>query len=522
MQHVVQADGQAALIDHDVDAAVSGAESMPRQPDVARTVKRAICICVAIIAALPLVVGWGAGIDIAKRIIPGSAAIVPTTSLALLVVAGALYIDSRQNTARCGPACLISGILLIAMGGVSMVLRGAGISNGLSSFLMPTLIGNEGTAMATATAMVIAGYCLACLNIQTEIARRAYEAAATVGLVFSMVAIICYAFERNALLGVTFFTSMALTTATAFALTFGAFLLVRRQETWLRHITSSQHGARSARRLFPFIVLAPPLLCLGALKLIEDGRMDVGFAFSVLAVVFMAISVLALVRNASLENAEEMRRTIDDLRELNEDKQVLLAEVYHRVKNNLQQMSAMIQLERSKVKDPAERERLDKILFRIRSVGVVHQMLVGARTPSRVEVGSFLGELTAGLSSGYNLTQRNIRMEVEADDLTLPIDAAVPLGLLVNELVTNAIKHAFPEDQAGTITVRHLSVADGVELTVEDNGVGMATAGSDHGLGTMIIRGLVHQLRGNLTVGTDGGTTATVFFPGVTANGEPG
>ncbi|WMS43520.1 sensor histidine kinase [Acuticoccus sp. MNP-M23] len=487
-----------------------------------RATKQALCLVVALIAALPLVLGWGAGIDLAKRLLPDSAAIVPTTSLALLLVSGALFLDTRYPDRNCGAVCFWSGATLIGMGVASIILRNVTGFNGLSSFLVPGTIGSEGTAVATAAGMVIAGYCLACLNIPTPAARRSYEAAATAGLIFSLLAVVCYAFERDALFGISFFNSMSLPTATAFGLIFLVFLLVRRQETWLRHITSAHSGGRAARRLFLIMVVVPPVFCLVALKLVQQGKIDVGFAFSLLAVVFVVTSMVALVRTASLGNAEQLRRTIVELRALNDDKQVLLAEVYHRVKNNLQQMSAMIQLERSKVTDTDERERLDKILYRIRSVGVVHQMLVGSKSPSRVEVAHFLGELVDGLATGYNLKQRDIALKMDADDLTLPIDVAVPIGLLVNELVTNAIKHAFPDGRAGLITVGYHAVRGGLELSVADDGVGLADGAvpNERGLGTMIIKGLVNQLRGEVNIQTSGGTTAVVHFPINAQGGE--
>jgi two-component system, sensor histidine kinase PdtaS len=199
---------------------------------------------------------------------------------------------------------------------------------------------------------------------------------------------------------------------------------------------------------------------------------------------------------AARENAEGLKR-------LNESKSILLRESAHSVANQFASVAALIHLRSTTISDAQARSALDEAVEQIRIMGQVHQRLrAGDRDvslSSRAFLENLCDELKASLARG-----RQISIECMADDLHLSTDQAVSVGLIVNELVTNAIKHAFPNGRRGCIRVGFEVLEDNqLELCVKDNGVGFV----DHprrngGLGQELVMGLSHELGGHLEVKT--------------------
>jgi two-component sensor histidine kinase len=193
---------------------------------------------------------------------------------------------------------------------------------------------------------------------------------------------------------------------------------------------------------------------------------------------------------------------------------LLLREVYHRVKNNLQTVDGLIVMQARQLGDPQARKGLLDLRSRIFALGLVHQQLMGSDDLQTFDFAPFLRELSENIVEGG--AGREVTLSVDASPLTVGLDFAIPLGLLVTELVTNSLKHAFP-DGKGNIDVLLQRYDDAtVGLVVADNGGGdkiEQADGARPALGTSIIRGLVAQLKGTMVVRHDNGTRSEIRVP---------
>jgi PAS domain S-box-containing protein len=192
---------------------------------------------------------------------------------------------------------------------------------------------------------------------------------------------------------------------------------------------------------------------------------------------------------------------------------ILLREVYHRVKNNLQIVDSLLVMQTRKLSDPDAKAALHSLRKRIFALGLVHHQLMGSANLKSFDVAPFLQELSANILDGG--AERSIKLSVDAIPLDVGLDFAIPLGLLVTELVTNSLKHAFP-DGTGNVSIVLERGDDGqIILIVFDDGQGQAAGAaspgsSEAGLGTGIIAGLVAQLEGTMTTRSESGTRTEI------------
>jgi two-component sensor histidine kinase len=198
------------------------------------------------------------------------------------------------------------------------------------------------------------------------------------------------------------------------------------------------------------------------------------------------------------------------LRQSLAEKESLLKEIHHRVKNNLQIVSSLLYLQEDYIKDPKGVEILRQSQNRIKSMALIHEQLYGTTDLAKIDFGRYVQGLTANLFDAYAIDPARIRLNVRADHIALGVDKAVPCGLIINELVSNALKHAFQPDTDGTldIVIRTPQVGR-MEIVVADNGIGFAerpVVAEKTSLGLRIIDTLVTQLDGVLAVETENGT----------------
>jgi PAS domain S-box-containing protein len=229
--------------------------------------------------------------------------------------------------------------------------------------------------------------------------------------------------------------------------------------------------------------------------------------------------VIVTVRDMteSWEQDEALRRTLDD-------KNTLLKELYHRVKNNLQLIISMFNLQVRTLPDNPARQALLEAAGRVRAMALVHERLYQSRTLSSIALNDYTAGLCEQLARAASAAQRGIMVRVEAEPVQVGLDLAVPLGLLLNELVSNSLKHAFPEGRGGHILVRIARNEDdsqGVEqggnmrLTVRDDGVGLPAdfdRTSTHTLGLKLVLALSEQLHARFLIEDCGGVLATLIF----------
>ncbi|MBS2018920.1 MAG: PAS domain S-box protein [Deltaproteobacteria bacterium] len=210
----------------------------------------------------------------------------------------------------------------------------------------------------------------------------------------------------------------------------------------------------------------------------------------------------------------ERKKTADQLERLVAEKDVLLKEVHHRVKNNLQVIASILGLHASRTEDARLHEVFDDIRGRIHAIALLHERVYRSKSLGLVDMDEYVGGLVRDISQ----TAGDARIEVSASapGITLGVEHAVPVGLLVNELVANAVKHAFPPSRPrGRVEVALESVAPGrLRLRVRDDGIGMPESSDEPSettsLGLVLVRALVRQLAGELTIERAEGTTFTV------------
>jgi PAS domain S-box-containing protein len=218
----------------------------------------------------------------------------------------------------------------------------------------------------------------------------------------------------------------------------------------------------------------------------------------------------------------ERKRTEELVAASLREKDVLLREIHHRVKNNLQIVSSLLALQARRTTDRAATEMFRESRGRVRSMALIHERLYRTQDLARVDFAEYTRQLAADLFRTYRVSG-DIRLELDVTVPGLSIDIAIPCGLLLNELISNCLKHAFPGAAAGCIRVALYRDGGATVLTVADDGAGLATGTDFHtptSFGLQLIKTLVEQLDGASAWSTDRGTALTVRFPGA-ANPPP-
>lgn len=197
------------------------------------------------------------------------------------------------------------------------------------------------------------------------------------------------------------------------------------------------------------------------------------------------------------------------------EKEILLKEIHHRVKNNMQVMSSMLNLQAAYVESDSTREMLREGQNRIKSMALIHEMLYQSEDLSLVDMEGYVRTLTNGLVSMYMCERKGLRLRVHIRDIRMGIDTAIPVGLIINELMSNALKHAFPDGRAGEITIRLDRDDGGYVLVVGDDGVGLPEdidPYSAESMGLVLVNLLVDQLGGRMDVAREGETEFRIAF----------
>jgi PAS domain S-box-containing protein len=198
------------------------------------------------------------------------------------------------------------------------------------------------------------------------------------------------------------------------------------------------------------------------------------------------------------------------------EKEILLKEIHHRVKNNMQVISSLLSLQSRHLDDPKAIGMFKDSQHRIRSMALVHEKLYQSKDLSRIDFRQYLENLVVYLVHSYQVDSGRVRLKLDVGDAALDINTAVPCGLIVNELVTNALKHAFPGGRTGRVRVTLRPGAEGrFILTVADNGIGFPEAvdfQKTDTLGMQLVTMLVDQLDGTLTLERKRGTAFRIAF----------
>jgi two-component sensor histidine kinase len=236
---------------------------------------------------------------------------------------------------------------------------------------------------------------------------------------------------------------------------------------------------------------------------------------------FLTTQAASAIENARLyeraqQEIRERARAEEGIKASLKEKEVLLKEIHHRVKNNLQVVSSLLSLQSQTVDSPAALEVLQESQNRIRSMALIHERLYRSENLAQVDFAVYIRDLATFLVRSYRAHLGPIDLNIEAEGVLLGIDTAIPCGLITNELISNALKHAFPNGNRGEIRVK--IGADGdrqFTMIVGDNGVGFppdVDFRNTESLGMQLVNTLVDQLEGTVELRSDGGTEFTIRF----------
>lgn len=208
------------------------------------------------------------------------------------------------------------------------------------------------------------------------------------------------------------------------------------------------------------------------------------------------------------------------LAEAMQQQDLAMQEIHHRVKNNLQIVASLLNLQASRIRSPEARAEFQSARDRVRALATLHRHLYAHGELHTIDMRDFLVELCGQLLTAFGERPGGrLHLQIEAPELKMSSDQAVPLSLIVTEAVSNAVKYAFPNERTGNISVRLTTEADIAELVVQDDGVGIPAgrvqteAGIRDGIGLQLIRGFARQLGATLTVSEDAGTEYRVRMP---------
>jgi PAS domain S-box-containing protein len=223
----------------------------------------------------------------------------------------------------------------------------------------------------------------------------------------------------------------------------------------------------------------------------------------------------------SMIDITERKRGEEKLKKLLDDREILLKEVHHRVKNNFQTIISLLGLQEDIISDTSVANVFSSIRSRVNAMSLVHEKLYRSEDVSLINLSEYINTMAGDLSRSFKRPNTDINFEIDVlADLTIHLDRAIPLGLILNEVITNSLKHAFP---AGTRETGIVSISarvinpNSIEMVLGDNGIGMpdyVDVSSGKTLGMKLIRLLVeHQLGGKLEIVKDGGVKYVISFP---------
>lgn len=199
------------------------------------------------------------------------------------------------------------------------------------------------------------------------------------------------------------------------------------------------------------------------------------------------------------------------------EKEVLLKEIHHRVKNNMQIISSLLRLQSGHFELPEVQTVFQESQNRIQSMALVHEMLYQSPDLAHVSFAAYVADLAHGLYRSFQVSPTKVALHLDVADISLPVDLALPCGLILNELVSNTLKYAFPGPRQGELRLRARKISpEGMEIVVQDNGVGLPAdldIQATTSLGLRLVVLLVGQLQGTLELDRKDGTTVLIKFP---------
>jgi len=222
------------------------------------------------------------------------------------------------------------------------------------------------------------------------------------------------------------------------------------------------------------------------------------------------------IKNRSLQGlVDEKEKLLTDKGALLNEKEWLLKEIHHRVKNNLQVIIGLLYTQSRHLKDPVAIKAIHESQQRIYSIGLIHQKLYQSENLDRIPMNDYIAELVQYICASNNIERRDIRIIQKVERINMDVAHAMPLGLIINEALTNAFKYAFPRHKKGAVNIALSSCDDRCELIIRDDGIGLPDEFDPYkskSLGITLIHGMTEQLEGKYKIDGRNGVTITIAF----------
>lgn len=216
-----------------------------------------------------------------------------------------------------------------------------------------------------------------------------------------------------------------------------------------------------------------------------------------------------------IRNITERKVAEEELKRSIEEKEILLKEIHHRVKNNLMVISSLLNLQSQYITDKADLAIFKESQTRARSMALIHERLYQSTDLKRIDFGEYIQTLSTDLYHTYVRDPKQVKINTDIENIMLDINTAIPLGLIVNELLTNSIKHAFPPGTSGEITLQFYKKGEKLILIVKDNGIGFPQnldfCNTDS-LGLQLVNSLTSQINGEIELDQNQGTKFKIIF----------
>lgn len=242
---------------------------------------------------------------------------------------------------------------------------------------------------------------------------------------------------------------------------------------------------------------------------VRKQKQNLRIVIGLISLLFITSLAFLISRTRSNKRLKEMNTLVsENLKE----KDLLIQEIHHRVKNNLQLISSLLSLQSRTVNDEKASLALSEGQSRVLSMALIHQNLYKDKVSSGMDVQDYVQQLTQRLLATYGINPENIELSLDIDPIALDVATLVPLGLIINELIANALKYAFEENQKGKIEMT-LKQKDGdLLLKLKDDGKGFASIGESDGFGMKLIRALSKKLDADLNVSNDNGASVEMLI----------
>ena len=229
----------------------------------------------------------------------------------------------------------------------------------------------------------------------------------------------------------------------------------------------------------------------------------------------ITVPITKMVLQSRVHVLLQTRRLSVQVNQLLKDKEMLMKEIHHRVKNNLMIISSLLSLQSQYIKDEDARGIFKESQNRAKSMALIHERLYRSSDLKSIDFPDYLRSLTRELFDTYLTERGRVWLEMDVDDVMMDVNNAVPLGLIINEMVTNSLKYAFPGDNQGTIRIEFHKKGDEYLLMVSDDGVGIPDdfeVEKSESLGMLLINSLTAQIQGELELKRHPGTTFIIKF----------